>query len=576
LRNVAPIWSLVLLAALLQLGAGRNVFLRQLPGGDESHYMIIAHSLAYDGDIDLANNFAAQDWRNFQTYSFSPHRALVKTDRLLSNHGPGFPALIAPAYRLGRRPGIVLLLELLSVLLAWQLHGWLRDLGFSPTAAWGATALFILTPPAIAYGSLVYPEIPGTLLVVLALRALHRIVAGDHRRRWRLLLGLCLGALPWIHLRMSLLAALVLGLLLLHSRRPRMLALPVGLFAAGVAGLITMYALSYGAPLYPLRVGTGFQLATLPRGLLGNLFDRQFGWLVIAPISLLIPVGLGRGRLSGPGRAAALLGLVQLLLVSSWIDWHGGWCPPGRYTIIVLALWLPLVAAALQRGSRTSRLLLLLGAGATSFWLSALWLEAPRRLYQNLNGVNELWSPRPILRHLAIRLPSLWQEPRFWLLPSITLVLLVVLVPLAIRAAQRRSRLLAALSAVVALGALITAPPALRVLAAEHQERLEQAAQPLSSARPRLLAPNEATIARDAPLTFRWEPVPGAEGYRLQIELPDGTRYAVTVDLGRTEYTVSPTIIAAVPAGRYRWRVTPFKGAERGTPSYWSAFVVAD
>ena len=33
--------------------------------GDEPHYLLAAHSLVYDHDLDLANNYADQDYASF-------------------------------------------------------------------------------------------------------------------------------------------------------------------------------------------------------------------------------------------------------------------------------------------------------------------------------------------------------------------------------------------------------------------------------------------------------------------------------------------------------------------------------
>ena len=42
--------------------------------GDEPHYLLAAHSLVHDGDLDLSNNYAQRDYAAFYTgYYLNPH-----------------------------------------------------------------------------------------------------------------------------------------------------------------------------------------------------------------------------------------------------------------------------------------------------------------------------------------------------------------------------------------------------------------------------------------------------------------------------------------------------------------------
>ena len=92
-----------------------------LLNGDEPHYLLVAHSLAFDGDIDLFNNLLQEDYRAFSDRPVSgyvkwkkwvlervgQHSILHgKPDsywerRALPTQPMGTSALIAPVYRLG-------------------------------------------------------------------------------------------------------------------------------------------------------------------------------------------------------------------------------------------------------------------------------------------------------------------------------------------------------------------------------------------------------------------------------------------------------------------------------------------
>jgi len=89
--------------------------------GDEPHYLLVAHSLAFDGDIDLYNNVRHEDYfafydRPVSGYVKSKEWVLARVGPLSNLHEKpesywqrralptqpiGVSALIAPAYRLG-------------------------------------------------------------------------------------------------------------------------------------------------------------------------------------------------------------------------------------------------------------------------------------------------------------------------------------------------------------------------------------------------------------------------------------------------------------------------------------------
>ena len=67
--------------------------------GDEPHYMMIAHSLAFDADLDLANNYREATLIGAGTLVPEAH-ALEREGRLRPVHDIGMPLALAPAVRL--------------------------------------------------------------------------------------------------------------------------------------------------------------------------------------------------------------------------------------------------------------------------------------------------------------------------------------------------------------------------------------------------------------------------------------------------------------------------------------------
>ena len=116
--------------------------------------------------------------------------------RLNEPHGVGFPLFIAPAYALGGATGVELFLAAIAALamaLAYRLA-----LRVAPDPwALGAALAVGLSPPFLAYGTAVYPELTaGAALAgaaLLALRLRERVTRPDAFACFALL-----GALPWL------------------------------------------------------------------------------------------------------------------------------------------------------------------------------------------------------------------------------------------------------------------------------------------------------------------------------------------------------------------------------------------
>src|SRR5207237_2278877 len=69
------------------------------PQGDEPHYLVMAHSLWTDGDLDLTDEFEGQEYSAFFNGRLAPHPSPSSPrGHLYSLHSPGLPLLILPGY----------------------------------------------------------------------------------------------------------------------------------------------------------------------------------------------------------------------------------------------------------------------------------------------------------------------------------------------------------------------------------------------------------------------------------------------------------------------------------------------
>jgi hypothetical protein len=407
--------------------------------GDEPHYLLMAQSLWRDGDLDLRDNYAREDWREYTPGPVSPHYGAPRADgRPYPAHSPGLPALLAPAYALAGRAGCVLVLAAFAAALTLEVHRLARRFGGeeSPALAWALAA----GPPLAAYAFHVYTEVPAAW----ALAASLRLVLDRPRPAAAAGAALLAGFLPWLHLKMIPAAAALGAISLLRLEGPSRMA-----FAATAAALAALFAGYYFAvfgQVSPLAIygGVPADLSGSPlRASAGLLLDRSFGLLPHAPAYLLALAGIGAlaARGGSAGLAHGVVGAAVLLPVLGWRMWWGGQCPPARFLVPAIPF---LAAATAARAAEPVRGLLrwraplaLLGIG-----LVALASADPGRLLFLNRGARptRLWAALSGEVAVGRYLPSLTlpdpEETRVALVWAAALAVLLALDALA----RRRDR----------------------------------------------------------------------------------------------------------------------------------------
>lgn len=313
--------------------------------GDEVEYLMLTQSLWREHDLDLADNFARGDHLDYTPgLGAMPFGTFRADGRPISTHSPGLPLLLAPVYALGGRAACVLLLALMGAALTLEVWRLALRLGAGPEAA-GFAWLMSAGPPVLFYSFHVYTEVPGTLLLLLALRLLLSepgpLAAG--------LAALASAALPWLHVKL-IPAAAALGLLAVWRLRGRARLAFVVVAAACAAAYLAFYAQVYGAPsplaLYGSKLPKKVKRSSALESLTGLFLDGSYGLLATAPVFVLGLQGLLAVRRLWNRELGALLGLGLALLLPLlvWQTWWAGHCPPARF-LVPLAPLLALVAA---------------------------------------------------------------------------------------------------------------------------------------------------------------------------------------------------------------------------------------
>jgi hypothetical protein len=414
-----PVWPVICFGAsfLVYISLIAHFLLYSSPpSGDQPFYLMDVASLVQDGDLNVKNNYDNHDEQKF--YSLAPHppgfvgmsapdplpRQLADSvarppSEEYSAHPPGLAVYLAPAWYVGSLfglwwPATIVAMCLIGALVGANVFLLAHEVTGRLWIALAVWAVVAFSNPVMTYSYLIFTELPTGLLLIYALRRL-ALGWGANGPGRRLLVGACIGYMPWLAER-CVLIAFPLGLYATvqwwryfrskvpgPTRGPGLLGmifdrglwnrLSIGSAFWLLAPVLISVGLLFGYDLF--RFGTMLPSATShSRGQtevfywpwlggenpyhfvtnsFGLLFDIQWGVLIYAPVLLLAAVGVvamfrvGRSE-AGVGDRRLLWAMLAcsapyLLIIMAYLGWNGVWCPPSRYQVT----FVPLLAAPL-------------------------------------------------------------------------------------------------------------------------------------------------------------------------------------------------------------------------------------
>jgi len=401
--------------------------------GDPPHYLMIAYSLAFDGDLDLGNNYAAHPALIAGgTLEPEAHAIPGKDGRLRPVHDIGMPLVAAPTVRVlyplaewaGRalppevlrrtrvnaelilRHILSLMMAVIAGFVAVQLFELLRREGIADTRAMLWSLLMTLSPPLLSHSFLFFTEIPSALLVLWLVRTVSSGALSP--ARWAAV-GVSIGLLLLIHVRnigFVLVLAPWVAMRLWRERPARAAgwcaaaaAVPIGIrTAAQWTFWGTLLTSPHARPDWSLPLLT--VVVQSLENLAGMFADPQVGLLIVAPIYLLaIPgVVLMFHRSSRIAMPVLLLSMTYVATIAiPWINvhgWTGGFSPAARMIMPGVALLTIPAAVAADSARRLARvavvILVLLQVGIDG----VMWNQ-PKRLWAGAQstGPNQTTAP---------------------------------------------------------------------------------------------------------------------------------------------------------------------------------------
>ena len=389
--------------------------------GDEPHYLAIAHSIAFDGDIDLANNYGPNEpLIAGGSLRMEAHVQPGTGGVLRPVHDIGLPLLFAPFVRVAepltsllvrtlpasllRRarltPGVLYrhLLSMAMIVLATVLASMMFDaslaLSGSIGAALGTALLISLSPPLLIFSVLFFTELVSAVICFAVFR---RMLFVETAGAWRWAsIGCATGFLFLIHAKnIGFIVPLVaIGIYTLRAPERRREA---SLFALGAAlMLLARTAVNYyfwgslvsGPHARFSTSGSGEVLQEVLVRLAGLTVDQEFGLLPYAPIYVLAPIGaisLMRTNRTLALSALAIVVFSVALIVAPPINvhgWMGGWNPPARFLTPIA----PLLGLFVFAGMRAVPNLLVLPVLLLQLLISSYAWQHPKILWNDGNG----------------------------------------------------------------------------------------------------------------------------------------------------------------------------------------------
>lgn len=355
-------WALILVCGVALLGMALwYVYYPNIPSGDEPHYLIISQTLLKYHSLAVMQDYTRGDYHLFYPLPITPHAIAGARGQVLSIHGIGGPILWLLPFALLGWLGAVLFMAAVTLLIIWNILLFLRELGIEERYALLVSLGYAVASPLTVYAHLTFIE---PIAAFLCLYVSRKIVQRQVTWRDSVLCSMSLGLLPWIHIRFAALEIILFCMYLyrmyitygLQPRRHVMaylaFLLPVMLLFIAFEG----YTLYFWGTLNPAAnqasMGNTLFTSSFLTGLLGMLFDQEYGVLLNFPIFFLLFVGI----ILSFKKKFVLLNVLILLLSGVYLyetatfkDWTGGWCPPARFILVLLPLYSFYLAYALQR-----------------------------------------------------------------------------------------------------------------------------------------------------------------------------------------------------------------------------------
>jgi hypothetical protein len=394
------------------------------PLGDEPHYLVISQTLLKYHSLDVRLDYNHRDYYAFYPEDMGPHLSRNVHGQLLALHNIGGPVLWLIPFALVGRLGAMWFMSLVSVLIIVNIYKLLLTMKMHQSYACLVSLAYAISSPLYMYSHLNFIEPIGALLCIYVFRKVLQVTVSVSDV---FISSVCLGILPWVHIRFALLEMILFFALLFKIYQQNKCKnwkfflwylLPVmALFV-----LLEVYSDTVWGSLNPAineLNDTGVSnkpFAVLPfAGLLGVSFDQNFGLLINFPLFIFLLVGVVlalKKQFLAYNVLILAVSVPYIILFTTFRSWSGGWSPPARFLVVLLPLWAFYLAYAYKQIKSILSKLAFGGTVAYGFIYNLLSIK------DSYNGVNAGQGNRTLVylqtllhmhrHHLTDNLPSMF------------------------------------------------------------------------------------------------------------------------------------------------------------------------
>ncbi|MGQ9618168.1 MAG: hypothetical protein ACUVUG_04305, partial [Candidatus Aminicenantia bacterium] len=183
--------------------------------GDEPHYLLISHSIIFDRDLNLRNNYLNLDYKIFYPgeLGFHAHYGKKGDSYWFSFHLPGLPFFLIPFYWVSLKFPFLLnylprvFIAFFAVFCGIQLFLLLLQLGISRFNSFLIWIIFSLTSPFLFFSFHIYPE---PISLALSIYILRKFLNLNFKTADNIFIPLSFLIFPWLGAKYILVAIPIL------------------------------------------------------------------------------------------------------------------------------------------------------------------------------------------------------------------------------------------------------------------------------------------------------------------------------------------------------------------------------
>lgn len=376
--------------------------------GDEPHYLLISHSIIFDRDLNLRNNYLNLDYKHFYPgdLGFHAHYGKKGENYWYSFHLPGLPIILIPAYWISLKfPLLINYLPraFITIAIAFsgiQLFLLLIQIGISKFNSFLTWVFYSFTSPILFFSFHIYPE---PLSLAISFYLIRKFIFLNFKEIDCFFIPASIFLLPWLGAKYILVALPIvfLGLYFSLKKKNSLKMFFLSIISLSISylfflltiyhwfgsfstlslyhGVLTKENVSYVKDLIIHKIPLSMRIETL----LGYFYDQRDGLLFYSPIYFFSFLGFFEmAKKKGKEAVSLILISIPFILNYSFLTHRGGASPQARPILSIFFIFPVFLSFFLEYGKSKFFTLLLFVSFLASFILSLILLKHPVFLYQ--------------------------------------------------------------------------------------------------------------------------------------------------------------------------------------------------